>query len=114
MLRQQILVDARLVVKAFQERGGDQLQQVAIALLVLAQQHQMVVSVRVAAAGQALLRDVHLAADHRMHALVLGAVVKLHRSEKISVIGHRHGGHLSARPPRSISWPISQAPSSSE
>jgi hypothetical protein len=29
-----------------------------------------------------------------MHSLGFGAVVKLHCAEKISVIGHRHGGHL--------------------
>ena len=94
MPRQQILVDSRLVVEALEKSGRDQLQQVAISLLVLAQQHQMVVAIRIAAAGEALLRDVHFAADHRMHALGFGAVVKLHRAEKISVIGHRHGGHL--------------------
>src|SRR5579862_796891 len=42
----------------------------------------------------ALLRDVYLAADHRMDAPRLGVVVELHRAEQIAVIGHSHGGHL--------------------
>ena len=47
MARQQVLIDARLVVKTFQIAGGDQLDQVAITFLVFAQQHQMVVAIGV-------------------------------------------------------------------
>ncbi len=82
MLRQQILVDARLVVEAFEKRGGDQLQQVAIAFLVLAQQHQVVVAIGIAAACQALLRDVDFASDHRMHALLLWPCCKTRLRQK--------------------------------
>ena len=42
----------------------------------------------------ALLRDVHLAADHGMDALRFGGVVELDRAEQVAVIGHGHGGHL--------------------
>ena len=70
MPRQQVLIDARLVIEPVQVAGGNQLDQVAIAFLVLAQQHQVVVAVGVALDGVALLRDVHLAADHRMDALL--------------------------------------------
>ena len=45
MPRQQILIDARLVVETVQIAGRDQLDQVAITLLVFAQQHQVVVTV---------------------------------------------------------------------
>ena len=44
--REQVFIDARLVVEPIQIAGGDQLDQVAIAFLVFAQQHQMVVAVR--------------------------------------------------------------------
>ena len=91
---QQVVIDARLVVEAFQVRGGDQLDEVAIAFLVFAEQHQVVVAVGIAARLVALLRNVHLAADHRMDALRLGGVVELHRAEEIAVIGHGHRGHL--------------------
>src|SRR5580693_362662 len=94
MLGKKILVDARLIVKALEKRRGDQLQQIAVTILVLAQQHQMVITIGVAAAGQALLRDIHLASDHRMHALLFGLVVKLYRAKKIAVVRHGDGGHL--------------------
>ncbi len=81
MLRQQIFIDARLVIEALQKASGNQLNQVAIALLVFAEQHQMVVAIRIRARLVALLRDVNLAADDRMHALGLGGFVKLHRAE---------------------------------
>ena len=42
VLRQQVVIDARLVIKAFEKSGGNQLDEVAIAFGVLAQQHQMV------------------------------------------------------------------------
>ncbi len=46
MRGQQILVDARLGVEAFEEAGRNQVDQVAIAVLVFAEQHQVVVAVR--------------------------------------------------------------------
>ena len=94
MARQQVFIDARLVIETVQVTGGDQLDQVAVAGLVLAQQHQVVVAVGIALDGLALLRDVHFAADHRMDALLLGLVVELHRAEQIAVVGHGDGGHL--------------------
>ena len=42
-LRQQLLVDARLVVVAVEVRGGGQRQQVAVADVVLGQQDHVVV-----------------------------------------------------------------------
>ncbi len=91
---QQILVDPGFVVKAFEKRGGHQLQQIAIAILVLAQQHQVVVAIGFTAAGQTLLRDIHLASDHGMNAFLFGLVVELHRAKKIAVVRHRDGRHL--------------------
>ena len=42
VLRQQVVVDARLVVEAFEKAGGNQLDQVAVAFGILAEQHQVV------------------------------------------------------------------------
>ena len=94
MARQQVFIDARLVIETVQVTGGDQLDQVAVAGLVFAQQHQMVVAVGIALDGLPLLRDVHFAADHRMDAVLLGLVVELDRAEQVAVVGHGHGGHL--------------------
>ena len=94
MLRQQILVDARLVVEAVEVAGRDQVDEVAVALLVFAEQHQVVVAVRVGACLVALLRDVHLAADDRVDALGLSRVVELDRAEQVAMVGHGDGGHL--------------------
>jgi hypothetical protein len=90
----QIFIDARFVIETFEERGGNQLEQITIAFLVLAQQHQVVVAIGIAAARKALLRDVDLATDHRMHSLLLRFVVELDRAEEVAVVRHGDGGHL--------------------
>ncbi len=48
--REQVLIDARLVVEAFEIAGGDQVDEVAVAFLVFAEQDQVVVAVGIAAA----------------------------------------------------------------
>ena len=94
MARQQVFVDARLVIETVQIPGRDQLDQVAITGLVFAQQHQVVVAIGIVLDALPLLRDVHFAADHRMDAVLLGLVVKLHRAEQVAVVGHSDRGHL--------------------
>jgi hypothetical protein len=64
-LRKQIFVDARLAVEAFEVPGRDQIDEVAIAVLILAEQHLVVVAVGAGAALVAFLGDVHFAADDR-------------------------------------------------
>jgi len=94
MRRQQVGIDAGFVVKALQVRRRHQLNEVAIAFLVLAQQDQMVVAVRIVLERLPLLRDIHLAADHGVDALLLGRVVELDRAEQVAVVGHGDGGHF--------------------
>ncbi len=94
MAREQVLIDARLVVEAVEVAGGDQLDEVAVAFLVFAQQHQVVVAVGFALDADALLRDVDFAADDGVDAVVLGVVVELDRAEEVAVIGHGDGGHF--------------------
>ncbi len=57
----------------------------------------MVVAVIFRSRLVALLRNVNLAADHRMDALGLGSVVELHGAEEIAMIGHGDGGHFLLR-----------------
>src|ERR1035437_3049986 len=92
--REQVLVDAGLVIEAFQEARGNQVDEVAIAFLGLAEQDQVIVAVGVAAGFVALLRNVDLAADDRAHAFALGGVVELDGAEQVAVVGHGDGGHL--------------------
>ena len=66
--RQQLLINARLVIKTFQVTGGDQAQQIAITFLVFAQQHQVIVAASIAARSASLGRNVNFTPDHRMHA----------------------------------------------
>ena len=94
VLRQEIEIDARLVIEPVKVGGGDELDEIAVALLRLAQQHQVVVAILIGARLVPLLRDVHLAADHGMHARGFAGVVELHGPEKVAVIGHGHGGHF--------------------
>jgi hypothetical protein len=53
--REQVLIDARLVVEAFEKGGGNHLDEVAVAFLVFAEQDQVVVAVGIAAGLVALL-----------------------------------------------------------
>ena len=93
--RQQVLIDARLVVEAFEVAGGDQLDEVAIAFLVFAQQHQVVVAVR-----YRCLTVWPCCATYTSQPITgwtpvgLGRVVELHRAEQIAVVGHGDRRHL--------------------
>ena len=42
VLGQQVVIDARLVIEAFEEAGGDQLDEVAVAFRIFAEQDQMI------------------------------------------------------------------------
>src|SRR5713226_5102453 len=103
MLGEQVVVHARLVVKAGQTSRGDQFDQVAVALGILAQQYQVV-----GAAGSGSFRigrlllvtaasHVNLAADDRFDAARGGFVEKIGRGEQVAVVGDGHGGHAAAR-----------------
>src|SRR5579863_6128205 len=94
MCGEEILVDARLVVEAFQERRGNHLDQVFVAFLVLAEQDEMVVTVAVDARLESLLGNVHLATDDRMNPLRLRGVVEADRAEEVAMIGHGDSGHF--------------------
>ena len=93
VLREQFLVDARLVVVALKLRGGGQADEVLVAGLVPGQEHEMVVRLLAAGAGLFLVpaagRDVHLAADDRLDVPGAGCAVKIDRAEHRPVVGDR-------------------------
>ena len=90
MLGQQIQVDARLVIVAFEEALGDERREVAIPDEVGGKQR----NVRLFAHGPVEApagRDIRLAADDRGEFGVPGGVVELHRPVHNPVVGQRDG-----------------------
>jgi hypothetical protein len=102
VLREKIEIDARLVVEAVEKARGNELDEVAVAFRVLAEQDEMIGAAGaggfgvggfflVAAAG-----DVDFAADDGLHAAGNRFVEKIGGGEEIAVVGDRYGGHLPA------------------
>ena len=98
VLREQLLVDSRLVIETFGVSGRNQFDQVVVTRAVGRQQHQMVGGLaRFAAAGQAAaVRNVYLASNDRLDAALAGLVVKGNCRKQVAVL--RDGGrrHLQA------------------
>jgi hypothetical protein len=97
VLREDFLVDARLVVEAIEMRRRNQLNEVFVAHLVLRQQNQMIGGV--AGVGGFLVeararRDVGLATDDRLKPLLLRGLVELDGAVHVAMIGHRHRRHF--------------------
>ena len=92
------MIDPRLVVKPIKKAGGNQLNQVPVALIVFAQQHQMIGPLGLRAAILVIVRrHVHFAADDRLHPVGGGLVIEIRRCKEVAVIGHRHRGHAAPR-----------------
>ena len=98
---QQRLVDARLVVEALRVAEGHQAAEVAVPFLVGRQQDEMEIAggLEVVAPDDPLLvppiawRDVHLAADDRLHPMRDARLVELDGAEHVAVVGHRDRRH---------------------
>ena len=97
MLGEKFLAHTRLVVEATQRGFRGNLCEIAIALFVLCQHEQVVVSV---AFGRCALNvvvfflaDVKFATDDWLNSGLVRGVHKMHRAKNIAVIGHGHGGH---------------------
>ena len=72
---------------------GD-LHQVAIALFVLCEHQQVVVSVALRRRPVVVFfADVQLAADNRLDPRLVCRIVKMDRAKDVSVVGHGHGRH---------------------
>ena len=91
---EQVLIDARLVVKAIKEGRRNHLDEVLVAFLVFAEQDEMVVTVGIGAGLVPLLRNIHFAADNGMDPLRFGGVVEADRAKEVAVIRHSNGGHF--------------------
>jgi len=98
VLREQLVVHARLVIETVKKSGGHQLDQVAISLVVLTQQYEVIRALRIRATVLMVIRrNIHFAPDDWFHPVRRGLVVKIRRCEEISVVGYRHRGHATAR-----------------
>ena len=102
MLGEQLEIDARLVVKAIQEAGGDELDKVAVAFGVFAKQHQVIGAAGAGSFGVNGLvfviaaSHVDFAADDGLDALGGGLVKEIGGGEKIAVVGDGDSGHFAA------------------
>ena len=95
MRLQEFFVDSRLCVEALCPRLTDHRDQVSVARLIFAKQHQMI-PLRIQAAGlieAAARRDIALAADDRLDAGFLRRLIEFDRTKHRPVVGDRHGAH---------------------
>ena len=94
VLPQQLLVDAGLDVKPLGEGGGVQAAQVAVALLIAAQEDQVIHGGvhPVDPVGAAAGGHVHLAADDGLDPLRLTGLVEVHHAVHGPVVGDGHSG----------------------
>jgi hypothetical protein len=75
--------------------GGDQLDEILVALVGLREQHQVIgLGLRAALLEAASLRHVDLAAEDRLESALTGMVVEHDRREHVAVLGHRQRRHL--------------------
>ncbi len=93
VLAQQVIVDARLVIKPAGKALAHQLHEVLIALVVLAQQNQVAVLARHGLLFCHIRADVHLAADDRVDALAQARLVEVHHTIHCPMVGDGAGIH---------------------
>ena len=116
MFCEEVVIDARLVVEAFEETSRHQLDEIVIAFEIFAKQDQMVAAARAgldfaliairkgahrsgffAAVVAAALGDVHFAADDGLYIALAGFIKEIGGSEQVAVVGDGHCRHLLAR-----------------
>ena len=95
MLPEQVIVDARLVVKALRKPRADELDQVVIAGLVFAQQNHVAVFTRRAVLFKAVGTDIYLTPDDGGDPLLQTGVIEVDGAVHHAVIGH--GGMRKAK-----------------
>ncbi len=113
MFREQVEINARLVIEAFEEAGGDQLDEIVIALEIFAKQNEVVAAARTrlhftaiavghrrgffAAVVAAAFGDVDFATDDGLDVALAGFIEKVGSGKKIAVVGDGYSRHLLAR-----------------
>ena len=96
MARQQFLVNAGLVIEALEMRGGNELDQIAIAIRIDCEKGQMeggFLCGRGVAIPQRTGRHVRLTADDRPNSSLFRRLVKLDRTVEIAMIGNGDRRH---------------------
>ena len=106
------MVDARFVIKALEKAGGNELDQVLIALVRFAEQEKMVAPAHAGLAVYAVLRNgpdllatiepaplghIDLAANDGFYVALVGFVEEICRGKDIAVVRDSHGRHAEAR-----------------
>ena len=89
---QDVLIYARLIIKAFQLSLADNPHEIVIANIVFGQQNQMVTRFLCHIEMRAL-RQVHLAADNRLDACLRAFLIKFHRAVHYAVVSNRQAVH---------------------
>ncbi len=96
--RQDLFVDARFIVIAFQVSRRSKFDEVLVADFVFGQQDKVVIDIPAAAAGflfqPAAGRDINFAANDRFNSPFLRCLVKIDRSVQDAVIRNRQRGKL--------------------
>ena len=95
MFGQKFLADAGLVIEAMQRRFGNDLDQIAIALVIFGQHDEVVVAVALGRGAMIfLLADVELAAQDRLHARFFGGIGERNSAKDVAMVGHGDRRHL--------------------
>ena len=89
---QDVLIYARLIIKAFQLSLADNPHEIVVANIVFGQQNQMVTRFLCHIEMRAL-RQVHLAADNRLDACLRAFLIKLHCAVHYAVVSNRQAVH---------------------
>src|SRR5271157_614952 len=113
VFREEIVINARLVVEAFEESGGNELDQVVVALEVLAEEHQVIAAAgagfhfaafaTIGRAGfftavvAAALGEVNFAADDGLDVALAGFMEEIGGGKEVAMVGDGHGRHFLAR-----------------
>ena len=90
---EQRLVDARVVVEAFGEGFGGEVAQVAVAGLVLGEQHEVVADPLLLVLHALVAGDVRLEAEDGLDAVLLRLLVEVDDAEHVAVVGDRDRLH---------------------
>src|SRR6516165_9786003 len=112
MFAKQVEVDAWFVVEPFKEAGGHELDQVVVALKILAKQNQVIASPRswfeivaifagrsgfFTAIQPAALRDINFTANDWLYVALTRLVEEIRGGEQVAVVGDGHRRHLLSR-----------------
>ena len=113
MLAEELVIDTRLVVEAFEKTGGDELDEIVITLEIFAKENEMIAAAGAglkiiaifggdgarffAAIVAAALSDIDFAADDGLNVALAGFIEEIGGGEEVAVIGDGYRRHFLAR-----------------